>query len=72
MREYKILQWDMWYKIYKKKELDWIMSMWFLWPENKWVLDSNSAKLYYHKDDVLAALTFARFTDGKQNEEKTD
>ena len=73
MWEYKILQSDIGYKIYKKKECDWIMSMWFLWPENKWVLNTNCWKLYYHKEDALAALTLARFTDRKENvEEETD
>lgn len=65
MWEYKITKTNLWYKIYKKMECKWFISMWFLMPNNKWWLDKDSARLFYTQDDALSGLVIIKRKDGK-------
>ena len=42
------------------------MSLWFLWPEGKWVLDKTYAKTFYTKDDAISNLSLVKYKDGKE------
>ena len=65
MREYKIARCDLWFNIYRKREQNWLISLWFLWPNDKRVLRKEFAKVYYHKEDALSALVIVKRKDEK-------
>jgi hypothetical protein len=53
------------YNIYKKKEEDWMLYMWFLWPSNKWVVNKDHCKTFYTLDDAISNLSIMKYRDGK-------
>lgn len=65
MRQYKIIKSILWYNIYKKREKDGLISLWFLWPQGKWILDKTYAKTFYNEEDAIAALVICKYNDGK-------
>ena len=62
-REYKIIRSDLWFNIYKKLEKNGYMSLWFLWPDNKWILNKNHARTFYHREDAVSALVIMKHRD---------
>ena len=42
------------------------MSLRFLWPDGKWVLDKTYAKTFYTKDDAISNLSLVKYKDGKE------
>lgn len=57
MWEYKIVNSDLWYNIYRKRELDhWMFNLEFLWANLKRIKDKDYAKIFYHKEDAMSAL----------------
>lgn len=62
-RKYRIIRCDLWYNIYKKLKKDNPASMWYLWPNCRWVLNKNHAKVFYHQWDAESALTLVRIKD---------
>lgn len=67
MREYKITKSWLWYNIYKKKEINWLLYVYFLGKEDEWRMWKQYAKTFYHKEDAMSHLTLARYKDGKEN-----
>lgn len=65
MWEYKIYKTDLGYGIYKKREKNWIIQLWFLCAENKRKLDKRSARTFYHKEDAESALVIIKTKDKK-------
>lgn len=65
--EYRIVKSDLWWIIYKKREYKWMFNLYFL--SGKWVRVSEKtlSKVFYHKEDAIAALTLAKYKDGKEN-----
>lgn len=61
MWEYKILKSDLWYSIYRKKEMGKLMMLQYLNWDGKWVTSRDSARIFYNEDDVISALVGARF-----------
>lgn len=64
-RDYKIVKSNLGFQIYKKLEKDGFLSIWFLWPENKRILNKSYAKTFYHKEDALSVLQVMKAKDGK-------
>ena len=59
MREYKIANSSLGYKIYRKKEEDGIMRM--EWLHKDWyTLNLEEARVFYHMNDAMSALVIAR------------
>lgn len=68
MREYKITKSWLWYNIYKKKEINWLLYVYFLSGNDTWRLGKQYARIFYHKEDAISHLTLARFKDGKNSD----
>ena len=62
-REYRIVKSDLGYNIYKKRERNWIMQLWFLHHDNKRWLKKDYARTFYHKEDALSVLIIMRRRD---------
>ena len=67
MREYKITKSWLWYNIYKKKEINWLLYVYFLGKEDERRLWKQYARTFYHKEDAMSHLTLARYKDGKSD-----
>jgi len=65
MWKYRIVKNFIGYNIYKKREKDWMISVWFLWPNDKWVLNKDHARTFYTLDDAIGNLSVIKFKDGK-------
>lgn len=60
MRVYKITKSDLWYNVYRKKELEnWTMRLERL-QDNTYTLNRTFAKTFYHLNDATSALVVAR------------
>ena len=68
MREYKIYKTDLWYSIYRKKYKWKLMMMQFLYWNESWGTNKTLAKIFYHKEDALSALTIMKAKDGKDTD----
>ena len=68
MWEYKIIKSDLGFNIYRKKEENGMISVWFLNWNGKWTLNKSYAKTFYHKEDALSALTLMKVKDGKDTD----
>lgn len=66
MWEYKIFKTDLWFGIYKKREKDWKISLWFLAWGDKWTLRKDFARTFYHREDAISALALMRVKDEKK------
>lgn len=64
MWEYKITKSTLWRIVYKKREKDWLVYVWFLWPHG-WTLNKTYAKTFYNKEDAVSGLIIQRHKDGK-------
>ena len=60
MREYKIYKTDLGYGIYKKREVEGRISLWFLGWDNKRILNKDHARTFYHREDAVGALVVMR------------
>lgn len=58
--EYKILKSDLWYSIYRKKEMGKLMMLQYLNWDGKWVMSRDSARVFYNENDVASALVVAK------------
>lgn len=63
MREYRIIRTDLGYNIYKKLEKNWYVSLRFLGSNNKWVLNKDAAKIFYHREDAVSNLVIVKHRD---------
>ena len=70
-RQYRIIKTDVWYSLYKKLEKNGYISLWFLWAENKWVLNKDYAKVFYHREDAESALILIKIKDRWEEETPT-
>ena len=68
MWEYKIYKTDLGYGIYKKREVEGRISLWFLGWNEQWTLRKDFAKTFYHRDDAASALVIMKHKD----EQKSD
>lgn len=64
MREYKITKSTLWRIIYKKRQKDKMIYVWFLWARGR-VLDKTFAKIFYNEEDAISALVINKMRDGK-------
>lgn len=65
MREYKIYKTDLWFGIYKKREKDGKISLWFLDWRDKWTLNKSYTKTFYNRESAVSALVIMKQRDGK-------
>lgn len=68
MWEYRIIKSDLGYNIYRKREKDWMISVWFLNWNMRRTLNRNYAKTFYHREDALSALVIMKTKDGKETD----
>jgi hypothetical protein len=62
-RQYRIIKSDLWFNIYKKLDKNGYISLWFLWPDEKRVLNKDHARTFYHRWDAESALILAKVKD---------
>jgi len=65
MRQYKIIKNDLGWMIYKKREKDWFISVWFLDWKNKWTLRKEYARTFYNRESAVSALVVIKIKDEK-------
>ena len=65
MREYKIYKTNLWWSIYRKKQHGKMIMMQFLNWSGLWTPNKTLAKVFYHEEDALSALTITKHKDGK-------
>lgn len=70
-RQYRIIKSDLWFNIYKKLDKNGYISLWFLWPDEKRVLNKDHAKTFYHKGDAESALILSKIKDKWEEETHT-
>lgn len=73
--EYRIVTSPLWYNIYRKNKLDdKRFNLEFLWANLKRIKDKDFAKVFYHKDDAVSALSVIkmRWWDVAPKEEETE
>jgi hypothetical protein len=68
MREYRIVRSDLWWNIYRKKQIGRLMLLQYLnwkwlWAPNKWY-----AKTFYTRENAVSALVIIK----KKDEQKSD
>ena len=64
--KYRAIKSDLGYNIEKKWEKeDWTMEYWFLWPNNKRILNKTYARTFYTEDDARWALVLMKIKDAK-------
>ena len=51
--------------IYKKREKDWFISVWFLDWKNKWTLNKQYARTFYNRESAVSALVVIKIKDEK-------
>ena len=69
MRQYKIFRTDLGFWIYKKLEREnWTISIWFLDWKDKWVLNRDYARTFYHREDAASALVIMKHKDAKETD----
>lgn len=70
MREYKIANSSLGYKIYRKKEENGIMNM--EWLHKDWYcLNIEDARVFYSINDAMSALVIAKFKCQRETAQKT-
>ena len=67
-REYRITRNTLGYIIYKKREIDGMMELYFLGPKDKRIVYKDAAKTYYNKEDALSALVINKVRDAKNTD----
>lgn len=65
MRQYKIIKNDLGWMIYKKREKDWFISVWFLDWRNKWTLRKEYGRTFYNRESAVSALVVIKIKDEK-------
>jgi len=68
MREYRIVRCDLWWNIYRKKQVWRMMMLQYLnW---KWLWGTNKllAKTFYKREDAEGALVVARHNEWKESD----
>lgn len=68
MWEYKIYKTDLGYWIYKKREKEGRISLWFLGSNDKRVLNKDHSRTFYHREDAMSALVIIKVKDGKNTD----
>lgn len=56
MREYKIVKCDLWWNIYRRREVWKMINMEFLNGNGKWTTNKSFARIFYHREDAVSAL----------------
>ena len=68
MREYKIIPSDLWYNIYRKRELEgWMIEVQFLNCYGRWSTYRKSARTFYNQNDALSTLVIMKSKWEKQS-----
>lgn len=63
MREYRIFKTDLWWSIYRKKQVGKLLFMQFLTWKNWWSLNKSYARIFYQRDEAVGALIIVRARD---------
>jgi len=63
MREYRIIRSDLWWNIYRKKQIGRLMMLQYLNWKNLWTPNKSYAKTFYHREDAVSALVIIRKKD---------
>ena len=68
MWEYKIYKTDLWWSIYRKKEIWKLFYMQFLNWNNKWTTNKSYARIFYHREQAVSALVIMKAKDEKKSD----
>lgn len=67
MREYRIFKTDLWWSIYRKKQVGKLLFMQFLTWKNGWSLNKSYARIFYQRDEAVSAMVTIKVRDKKRN-----
>lgn len=68
MREYRIFKTDLWWSIYRKKQVGKLLFMQFLTWKNVWSLNKSYARIFYQRDEAVGALIIMKAKDEKKSD----
>jgi hypothetical protein len=68
MREYRIFKTDLWWSIYRKKQVGKLLFMQFLTWKNVWSLNKSYARIFYQRDEAVWALIIMKAKDEKESD----
>lgn len=68
MREYRIFKTDLWWSIYRKKQLGKLLFMQFLTWKNVWSLNKSYARIFYQREEAVGALIIMKAKDEKKSD----
>jgi hypothetical protein len=67
MREYRIFKTDLWWSIYRKKQVGKLLFMQFLTWKNRWSLNKSYARIFYQREEAVGALIIMKAKDEKKS-----
>lgn len=68
MWEYKIYKTDLWYGVYRKKNLGKIVMMQYLTWHDTWCSNKILSKTFYHREDAVSALVIMKSHEWKKSD----
>ena len=68
MWEYKIYKTDLWWSIYRRKQIGKMLIVEYLNGHGAWTWNKQMAKTFYHEDDAVGALVINRHKDEKKSD----
>ena len=68
MREYRIFKTDLWWSIYRKKQVGKLLFMQFLTWKNVWSLNKSYARIFYQREEAVGALIIMKAKDEKKSD----
>ena len=63
MREYRIFKTDLWWSIYRKKQVGKLLFMQFLTWKNGWSLNKSYARIFYQREEAVWVLIVMKAKD---------
>lgn len=68
MREYRIFKTDLWWSIYRKKQVGKLLFMQFLTWKNVWSTNKGYARVFYKREDAEECLVVIKAKDEKKSD----
>lgn len=68
MREYRIFRTDLWWSIYRKKQVGKFLFLQFLSWKNQWIMNKTYARIFYQRDEAESVLVIMKAKDEKKSD----
>lgn len=68
MREYRIFKTDLWWSIYRKKQVGKLLFMQFLTWKNVWSTNKGYTRVFYKREDAEECLVVIKAKDEKKSD----